>query len=211
MRRNEFRDSESKKSKFRWWFIPLGILLIAAVVILVSTLKSTANGSKIAGVAISKLPDKLVYYIGEKPSYTGLEITTTYNNGNSFTVGPEACTFSGFDSEFAEEEQQITVTYGEHTFVYTVTVKEPVRPFSPLKSISLESLPKTEYKVGDWLSVENGVLVLSYENGTTRRIRLEYGHIYGFSTEKTGTYTITVKLREDGYLATCTYQIKVTE
>ena len=216
MRRNEFRDSsfsdsKSKKFRFRWWFIPLALVLIVAIVILVNTLSSISNGNKISSVSISKLPDKLVYYVGEKFSPTGLEITTTYNNGNSFTEGPEACQFSGFNSEFAVEEQQIFVTYGEHSFVYTVTIKEPVRPFSPLKSIALESLPKTEYKVGDWLSVDGGVLVLTYEDGHTRRIPLEYGHIYGFSTERpVQGLTVTVKYREDSYLATCTYTINVS-
>ncbi len=207
--RGDWYDGGKKKSKFRWWMVPLAIVLVIATVVIVNSTRSAAHGKMVSSVAISSLPEKLVYYIGEEISYTGLEITTTLNNGTSFTEGPEACTFSGFNSEFAEEEQRITVTYGEHKFVYTVTIKEPVRPLSPLTSISLEALPKTEYKVGDGLSVENGVLLLTYKDGFTRRIRLEYGHIYDFSTEKAGSFTITVKLREEGYLATCTYQITV--
>lgn len=208
--RGDWSDSETKKKKkFHWWIIPIVLVAIAIVVIVSGNLIRTADGNRIMGVSISKLPDKLVYYVGEKFSSKGLEITTTLNNGTSYTEGPETCTFSGFNSEFAEEEQQIFVSYGDRTFVYTITIKEPPRPFSPLKTISLETLPKTDYKLGDWLSVEDGVLLLTYEDGFTRRIRLEYGHIYDFSTEKPGTFTITVKLREDGYLATCTYQITV--
>ena len=149
--------------------------------------------------------------MGEEPSYTGLTITTTLNDGTSFTEGPEACTFSGFNSEFAKEEQVITVKYKEHTFVYTITIKEPVRPVSPLKSVTLESMPKTEYKVGDWMNVNDGVLLLEYEDGSTRRIELEHKHVYGFSTDAPGTFTLTIKVHEDGYLVTCTYQITVTE
>ena len=61
------------------------------------------------------------------------------------------------------------------------------------------------------MDVEDGVLLLEYEDGSTRRIRLDYNHVYGFSTKTPGTFTITVKLREDGFLATCTYEITVTE
>ena len=221
MRRNEFRDSsfsdsKSKKFRFRWWFIPLGLVLIAATVILITTLSSVSGGNQIATVSITKLPTKREYTMGEKFSYTGLEITTTLNNGNSFTEGPENCKFSGFDSKFAQEEQPITVTYTdstgkEHTFVYTVTIKRPVRPFSPLASIELVSLPKTDYHVGEPLSVEKGELLLTYEDGSTFPLKLEYFHIYGFSTERpVQGLTVTVKVREDGYLQTCTYTINVS-
>ena len=200
------------KLKFKWWMlIPLVLVFAAVMAVITNNAISVEKGNEVSQVAISSLPTKLVYYVGEQPSYTGFEITTTLNNGTKFTEGPEACTFSGFNSEFAQEEQHITVKYKEHTFVYTITIKEPVRPFSPLKSVTLESMPKTEYKVGDWMNVNDGVLLLEYEDGYTRRIRLEHKHVYGFSTDTPGTFTLTVKVHEDGYLVTCTYDITVTE
>ena len=209
-------DKPSKKKpfkfEFKWWMlIPIVLILAITITVIVLDVEKTTHDKEVSQVAISSLPTKLVYYVGEHPSYTGLTITTTFNDGTEFTEGPEACTFSGFNSEFAVEEQQITVTYKEHTFVYTITIKEPVRPFSPLVKISLETLPKTEYKVGDWLNVNDGVLLLEYEDGSTRRVRLEHKYVYDFSTENPGTFTVTVKLREDGFLATCTYEITVTE
>lgn len=210
-RRYSYSGNGKSGLSFKWWMIPVALLVIAVIAAAVHFTTKSVNGNVVSNVAISSMPNKLVYYVGEQFSSTGLTITTTLNNGTTFTEGPETCTFSGFNSEFAQEEQQITVKYKEHTFVYTITIKEPPRPFSPLKSISLETLPKTEYKVGDWMSVENGVLLLTYEDGSTRRIRLDYNHIYDFDTRKAGTYTITVKYREDSYLATCTYNITVTE
>ena len=206
-------DDSKKGLQFKWWMlIPIILILVVAIVLVVNNAKQTEHGNQVSQVAISSLPNKLVYYIGEQPSYAGLTITTTLNNGMTFTEGPEACTFSGFNSEFAVEEQKITVTYGEHTFVYTVTIKEPIKPFSPLTGVSLETLPKTEYKVGDWLDVNGGVLLLEYEDGSTRRIKLEDKHVYDFSSDQaTDKLTLTVKVREDGFLATCTYDIKVTE
>ena len=205
-------DKPKRGLIFRWWMlIPIVLVFVVVIAVITNNAISTAKGNEISYVAISSLPTKLVYYVGEQPSYTGLAITTTFNDGTEFTEGPEACTFSGFNSEFAVEEQRITVKYKEHTFVYTITIKEPVRPFSPLRSVTLESMPKTEYKVGDWMNVNDGVLLLEYEDGSTRRIRLEHKHVYGFSTDNPGTFTLTVKVHEDGYLATCTYEITVTE
>lgn len=209
-------DKPSKKApfkfEFKWWMlIPIVLILAITITVIVLDVAKTTHDKEVLQVAISSLPTKLVYYVGEQPSYTGLTITTTFNDGTEFTEGPEACTFSGFNSEFAEEEQRITVKYKEHTFVYTITIKEPVRPFSPLRSVTLESMPKTEYKVGDWMNVNDGVLLLEYEDGSTRRIQLEHKHVYGFSTDNPGTFTLTVKIHEDGYLATCTYEITVTE
>lgn len=210
-----FSDHDEKgpfKFEFKWWMlIPLVLVFAAVMAVITNNAISAAKGNEVSQVAISSLPDKLVYYVGEEPSYTGLIITTTLNNGTSFTEGPEACTFSGFNSEFAELEQRITVTYGEHTFVFTVDIKERPRPVATLKSISLKTLPKTEYKVGNALSVSGGIILVEYNDGSTREIQLKYGHISGFSTEVAGNFTITVLVEEGGILATCTYNITVTE
>lgn len=204
----------------KWMLIPIiAVLVIALIAVIVLAGAETIgnngingnNSNEIVSVSMSSLPTKLVYYVGEEPSYTGFAITTQFDNGTEFTEGPETCTFSGFNSEFPVEEQEITVTYGEHTFIFTVEIKERPRPFSPLAKISLESLPKTEYKVGDGMNVKNGVLLLEYEDGSTRRIKLEHQYVYDFSTDTPGTFTVTVKYREDGFLQTCTYQITVTE
>lgn len=210
-RKRASQKEHKGRRRFKWWIIPIVVLLVAGGIFGYANITRELNGAKISSVVISSLPYKTEYYIGEQPDYTGFAITTTYNDGTTLTEGADACTFSGFDSEFAADEQQITVTYGEYVFIFDVAIKEPVRVFSPLVRISLETLPKTEYKVGDWLSVENGVLVLEYEDGSSRRIQLKYGHIYDFSTEKPGKFTVTVKLREDGYLATTTYDVTVSE
>ncbi len=208
-RRSDYLDKTEKHSKLRWWMIPSTILVIAIIVFVVISLATAVDGRAIANIELIAWPEKLVYYIGDKPSYTGLELGITLYDGTEYIVGPEECEFSGFNSEFAEEEQHITVTYKEHTFSFTVTIKEVPHLISPLKKISLVTLPQTEYKVGDRLSVENGVLLLEYEDGHTQRIRLEYSHIYNFTTDKPGTHTISVKIMENGYLVTCTYQITV--
>ena len=205
-------DLFKKDFKFKWWMLIPAVVILAIVIAVVSIgAAESAYDKQVSHVAITSLPEKLVYYVGEEPSYTGLTITTTLNDGTSFSEGPEACTFSGFNSEFPELEQRITVTYGEHTFVFNVDIKERPNPVDTLKSVSLKTLPKTEYKVGDALSVGGGIILVEYEDGSTKEIQLKYGHVSGFSTEVAGNFTITVFVEEGGVLATCTYQITVTE
>ena len=190
----------------------LVLIAVFAIVLTINNNKKDKVGNQVLNVSISALP-KQVYYVGDEPSYTGLKITTTFYNGTSFTEGEEACTFEGFNSEFPVAEQQIFVTYGEHSFVYTVEIKERPRPASPLQSISIDTLPKTEYKVGDWLDVNDGVLLLTYENGDTRKIRLEPSHINtdSFNTKTPGNYTVEVLILENDVIKSCTYDVTVTE
>ena len=70
----------------------------------------------------------------------------------------------------------------------TVTVKEP----TPI-SISVSSTPKTEYLQGEEFSYTDGVLLITYEDGTTKTIALENAEITGFDNSKIGEQTITVK------------------
>ena len=207
-------SSATKKSfKFKMWMlIPIILVLAIAITVVVFNAKKTAMENEVMQVSISSLPTKLVYYVGEEFSDTGFAVTTMLNNGISFTEGPEACTFSGFDSRFATSKQEITVTYGTHTFVFTVDIKERPRPISPLTEVSLIAMPKTEYKVGEILSVSGGVLLLKYEDGSSREIQLKYNHIYDFSTDKPAEkLTVSVLVEENGYLGVCTYDITVTE
>lgn len=216
MKRNKhyaYTNKTEKKSAFRrwWWTIPVAIALVIAVIVIVNSVKTTSDGKTVSSVSISSLPDKTVFYVGEQPSYKGFAVTTTLNNGTTFTEGPEACTFSGFDSRFAVKNQEIVVTYGEYVFTYNIEIKELPRPLIPLEEISLKVMPKTEYKVGETMNISDGIILLQYEDGSSREIRLKYSHIYDFSTAEAGVFTVSVIVEENGYLATCTYEITVTE
>ncbi len=212
--RSNRSDRPERKIKKKTWVIlsiviAFVLVLAVALSVIIGNIRKNEEGRQVADVTMTSLPYKTTFYIGEEASYTGLVITTTLNNGTTYTDGPEACTFSGFDSRFAESNQVIYVTYGEYSFVYSITIKERPREASALVSATLISLPKTEYKIGDPLSVSGGILKLEYENGTNREIQLKYNHISNFSSQFAGTFTIVVFVEEDGYLATCTYEITV--
>ena len=174
------------------------------------------KGIEISNIQITSYP-QTEFFEGDLPSYTGLKLLVSLNNGVTYTIDEYDCHFSGFDSSAPTDNQVITVTYGGVSTEYSITIKErstvddtPVddTPWGKYIGLSIKTLPKTEYKVGEWLSVEGGVLLAHYDSGRTKEVKMEFKHIYGFNNTEPGTYTITVKYAEDVvYFAT--YDITV--
>ena len=71
-------------------------------------------------ISVSKLPIKTIYYVGEDLDTKGLEITLYYSNGSNQKI-TDGFSVSGFDSEKAGTKT-ITVTYGEESTTFNVTV-----------------------------------------------------------------------------------------
>jgi hypothetical protein len=113
------------------------------------------------------------------------------------------------------EAQTITVTYKEFTDTFVVQIKEAPKPVeNEVVSVVVETLPKTEYKLGDWLETTGGVLLCTYADGTTKRVDLEPAYVTGFKSAMNsgvGTHTLTVMYRENGVRVDTTYQITITQ
>jgi len=200
---------------------PLNIKVLVAVLIslvVVTVLLFTVvipaikrHGQKIESIMISSVPDKVVYLIGEEIDYRGLRILVTRNNGESLTVRAENCQISGFDST-REGYKYISVIYEGFNTGFNVKVEQPPRPTPALVRISLETLPKTEYKLGERLDTSGGVISCEYADGSVYRVNLVNGHVSGFkNVNGPGKYELTVKYKENGTLCTTTYQITVSE
>ena len=199
---------------------PLLIILISILVVTLITvgvvmlLGKEKGGIETKSLTITSLP-KTEFYVDDNPSYAGLKMLVTMGNGLTYTVDHTKCSFSGFDSSAPADHQKITVTYNGMSVEYYITIKESSANQDDLgsfDSLSIKQMPKTQFKVGDWPSVEGGVLLLQYDNGT-KEIEMSTSHIYGFNTSAPGTYTVTVKymVEEENYLAITTYEITVTE
>ena len=220
----EFKSSGKLPMSVNPKILAAALSVVALVVILVVVVLPFLNRVEEGGttdtksVTITQLPNKTEFYVGDSPSYAGLQVKVTMDNGLSFTVDQYKCTLSGFDSSKPNEAQKITVTYDGVSTSYTIIIKDKPGEGEGgndssgfFNGLSIKTMPKTECKVGDWPSVEGGVLLLQYDNGDTKEIPMEIDYIYGFNTSAPGTYTVTVKYVEDGYLATCQYTITVTE
>lgn len=187
------------------------VVVIAAVLLLVS-LRNTEVAIEPKSLAVKNMPNKVSYYVGEVADFDNLKLTMTLTNGVEITVDGTDCEITGFDSSEPEETQVITVKYRELKTSFVVSIKEiPVTITGNYVGLSFKTLPKTEYKVGEWPDISGGVLIVHYDDGTTREMALNNNIIYGFSTYEAGTYTVTVKYVESGRYAETSYTITVTE
>ena len=190
----------------------LALIVVTIVAILVFMPAMEKNGEEISEINVARLPEKTVYLQGEEADYRGLRITVTRKNGETFVVRAEDCTISGFSSEYPKDNMYITVDYEGVSCSFTLDVLEHQKPTPVLDSIYLESMPKTEYKVGELFSTTGGVLVRKYKDGSLLRVNLTNLDVYGWSkVNGPGKYTLTVKYAENGVLCTFDYEITVTE
>ena len=190
------------------------LVLVAAIVVIVLTVVLPAvkeHGEQIKNIIVSSTPDKTVYLVGEEVDYDGLRVLVTRNNGETFTVRAGKCEITGFDSKEAGTKT-ITVDYQGFTTTFSISIEEPPKPTPVLMSISMETLPKTQYTADEWLDTTGGVILCKYADGSEYRLTLVNSYIFGWEdVTGPGEYTLTVKYIENGILAETTYDITVTE
>ena len=200
--------------------IIVAILLLAVIATVVTlVIVNNRNNNAVKNIYISSWPEKLQYYVGEDADYTGLVIGVLKHNGTSeyVTYSEETkslFTITGFDSSKPAEDKALTIAYGEYTCNMYITVKEVPKPAPILVAITLSSLPKTEYKVGDYLSTDGGMILKEYSDGTFERTILINSYVSGWEEARDagpGTYTLTVKYKEGGTVKKTTYDITITE
>ena len=225
---NSTEDKEKESKKIRIFIIVACAILVLALAVVGIILfvkysnNVAADGKNIDSVYISAYPKNTTYYIGDmKPDYSGLKIGITLKNGTNHYVeysheNASEFTFKGFDSSAYCEEQTITVTYKGYDCEFIISIKERPQATPILSNISLETLPKTEYKVGEWLSTTGGVILLEYKNHAPLRVNLMNKDVYGWEEAYQagpGTYTLTVVYVDwdTGIEKETTYEITIEE
>jgi len=204
----------------------IGIIIAAVILAIVATIiivwavnksnenKMNESNTKIIGIQVVRKPDKVSYYCGTSLDTKGLVVYTLSKGGDFTKISLDACEILGFDSSVAVEEQVITVKYKDFTDTFTIEIKEEAPVVPKLESITMQTLPKTEYKVKEGLNTKGGVFVCTYTDGTTKTVDLINEYIYGFRVaylSGLGTYDITVKYSENGVTVETTYKITITE
>ena len=76
----------------------------------------------VQSVAIATPASKTQYQVGEALDVTGLTLTVTMSDGNTYTVPVAAGMVSGFNSSAAAASQTLTVSYGGKTVTYNISV-----------------------------------------------------------------------------------------
>lgn len=195
--------------------ISLIVILIVGVSIFAGVFISNVN-NEVVSIFISTPPTKNIFFEGDNPDYSGLQIGLLKNNGETeiivYTPNDSSITVFGFDSSNQVDNQRIIVSYEGLSAYFFIDVIEKPKATPILKNITLEKLPKTEYKLGERLNTTNGVILCEYSDGTVTRVNLTNEDVSGFSKiDGPGEYVLTVKYKKNGVLATTTYTITVTE
>ena len=198
----------------------VAVALVAVAIVVMSVALSSAlrdNETVIEPMSLSieSLPAKTTYYVGELAAFSGLKLKMTLTNGATVLIDGSECDITGFDSSQPVENQILTVNYKQLQATFSINVEELIVeiPTGNYCGLSFKTLPKTNYKVGEWIDESEGVLLVHYDDGSTREMPLDSEGVkrYGFTSDKPGTYTLTVKYVEGGRYGETSYTITVTE
>ena len=142
----------------------------------------SVSEASITAISVTTMPSKVNYHIGKEFDSTGVVITATTSDGNTIDV-TKGCTYSGFDSS-SPKQCEITVTYGNFTCTFEVTIMQPER-ISNIESTS------GIYFVGDTTEVKVTGITVEYSDGSER---IESGYVVENKVlSESGTIPISVK------------------
>lgn len=169
----------------------------------------------LVNIQITHLPDKTSYYCGESFESAGLSVYGLTKEDHFVKLDLFECEITGFDSSVAVTKQTITVTYKGFTDTFTINIKEAPKPVTnAVVSVVVETLPKTEYKLNEFLETTGGVLLCTYADGTTKRVDLDPEYVTGFRYAMkvgAGEHELTVTYTEKNVSVETTYKITITQ
>ncbi len=118
----------------------------------------------IEGIEMGVTP-KTSYVKGEALDITNGTIIVNRKSGAFETVNITESMVTGFDSTSVTNSQILTVTYSIDGTTYTTSYNISV--VNPVKSIRIDTLPKTTYNYGEALDVTGGILELTLGDDST--------------------------------------------
>ena len=182
----------------------------------------------VVSIKVNSTNHKTEYTVGDALSVAGLTIEATMSDGKTQEIPVTAEMVTGFDPTKAVEKQTLTITYGGKTATFDISIKEksstgdPEKPAATVDSIKVNSTThKTEYTVGDALSVDKLTIEATMSDKTTKTVNVTAAMVTGFDSSKavekqtltityegkTATFDISVKAKstsETDYAVTCT-------
>ena len=122
-------------------------------------------------------------------NYGEILVTRAVGEPETISLNDSKVEVTGFDSTVENTSLPLTVTFTENkisqTTTYNISVKDSV------KSITLGTSPKTEYKYGEDLDVSAGTIVVEKGSETTT-IPITEDMVSGYDKETLGDQTITI-------------------
>ena len=166
-------------------------------------------------LSVSTLPAKTTYALGEKLDTTGMVVTLSDIFGNSETIAAEEYTLSGFDSKTGGEKP-VTVTYGDYTATFTVTVNDPTvtkidfTTFANWYDATYDRYHLNEinaYNSGPWASLGSNaeaVWEISFDYYLPTDSTVTFRSVSGEDTAQTGSSDKTLLTGYNRFVYRCT-------
>ena len=146
-------------------------------------------------------PTNFVSIFGQDLDLSNVEFTINMISGSVIKGGNvNQSMISGFNKNQLGI-QTVTVTYQGKTDTFDVEVIEAV------SSIAVKTTPKTTYKYGENLNVENGVIEVTYTSGRTEEIPMTTNMVSGYNRKQLNGQTLTVTYAGK----TATYAVNVED
>ena len=168
-------------------------------------------------------PSKNTYNHGDSLELTGGTITVTYASGTTANVtmtenmikdGSNSVNMSPSASEYTDNKltKTLTITYTENGV--TKSVNYPITIINDIKSINIETSPKTNYKVNESLDVSTGTISVTRATGNAETIQMTNPNVVvtGFDSSAENTaLELTVTYTENGISQSTTYEVSVVD
>lgn len=152
-----------------------------------TTFEVTVIAIEVTSIAITSQPAKTTFYMNEDIDPAGAKLTVKYNHGPDQIIDITAAMLSGYDKTKAGQ-QTITVTYGDKTATFVITVLAKV-----VTRIEIAAKPtKLVYDYNTDLDITGGKVKVVFNNGETETINMTADMISGYDKTKAGKQTITV-------------------
>ncbi len=164
------------------------------------------KNAELSELEISKLPEKMVYFIGEKLDLAGILVYAKYSDGNRVRLMPDEYSVSNFVADTPGEKEVIISHKGEKA-VLKVTVKE-----KELIGIEITSYPVTTFYTGEDLTYTELEVSKVYDN-QEKEVLVENEYkvdASDFNKTRKGLYQIRI-IPEDKSILPINYKVTVRE
>ena len=129
-------------------------------------------------IAITKVPSKLNYIVGQDLDIAGMEVTGSYNDQSTAVLPVAMEHISGFDKTKPEVGQVVTVTYEGKKATFTVDLIA-----RKATEVKLNSYPaKVDYLAGETLDLTGLSLEATFNDGTTEALAIGDLSVTGFDS-----------------------------
>jgi hypothetical protein len=157
----------------------------------------TVVAKSIESISVKTAPTKTTYIEGNVFDPTGMVVNVAYDNGTNidistgFIVPPTALTVG---------QPSVTITYGGKSTTQAIIVNQKT-----LLSIAITTQPTTKALAKDTTFTVDGIITLTYDNGTTPTMNIIPAMCTGYDMSTMGDQTVTVTYGNK----TATYSLKI--